>query len=245
MLLNPEKSEVLLIARKANAQNFAGGSGVAVAGSDITFSVKLKSLGVTLDQNLSFDQHVNNVVKASNFHIKALRHIRPYLNKDVANTVACSIVTTRLDYCNSLLYGTSVSNIKKLQRVQNSLARVVAGSKKYDSITPVLKDLHWLPIEQRIEYKVALITHKVLQHQEPQYLAELAVRYEPTRQLRSATQTRLAKPTGIKSKLGLQSFSHASEAIFNKLPENIRNITTTTNFKKKLKTELFSKFLNS
>src|SRR3989442_8448186 len=79
--------------------------------SVIKFSVQLKSLGVTLDQGLTFDQHVRNVVKASNFNIRALRHIRPLLTREVANTVACSIVSTRLDYCNSLLYGISQKNI--------------------------------------------------------------------------------------------------------------------------------------
>jgi len=121
MLLNPDKSEVMLIASPSVAKTFADGSGVAVAGSPITFTVKLKSLGVTLDKTLSFDEHVKNVVKASNFHIKALRHVRPLLNKSIANTVACSIVTTRLDYCNSLLYGTSKANLEKLQRIQNTL----------------------------------------------------------------------------------------------------------------------------
>ena len=162
MLLNPDKSEVMLIASPSIAKTFADGSGVGIAGSQITFSVKLKSLGVTLDKTLSFDEHVKNTVKASNFHIKALRHIRPLLNKSIANSVACSIVTTRLDYCNSLLYRTSKTNLDKLQRIQNTLARVVAGSRKRDHITPVLKDLHWLPVEQRINYKIALITYRIL-----------------------------------------------------------------------------------
>ena len=96
--------------RKANAEKFAQGSAVRVAGSDINYSVQLKSLGVTLDQNLSFDQHVSNIVKASNYNIRALRHIRPMLDKTVANIVACSIVSTRLDYCNSLL--TSTRNLQ-------------------------------------------------------------------------------------------------------------------------------------
>ena len=240
MLLNPDKSEVLLIARKSIAQTFAGGSGVAVAGSDITFSVKLKSLGVTLDQSLSFDQHIQNIVKTSNFHIRALRHIRPYLDKRVANTVACSIVTTRIDYCNSLLYGTSAANIKKLQRVQNTLARVVSGARRRDSITPILMDLHWLPIEQRISYKVALITHKVLLEQQPKYLAELAVKYQPTRHLRSSTQSRLTKPSGLTSKVGRQAFSSSSEETWNALPVCLRDIDDTTTFKKRLKTHFFA-----
>ena len=83
MLLNPDKSEVLLVARKANAEKFAQGSAVRVAGSDINYSMQLKSLRVTLDQNLSFDQHVSNIVKTSNYNIRALRHIRPMLDNTV------------------------------------------------------------------------------------------------------------------------------------------------------------------
>src|ERR1700743_160393 len=191
MLLNPGKSEVLLIGSQAQVKKFAEGSArssIAVAGADIKFSVKLKSLGITIDQSLSFDDHIKNVVKASNVHIQALRHIRPMLNRKVANTVACSIVNTRLDYCNSLLYGTSAKNFKKLQRVQNALARVVSGARRRDHIRPVLKELHWLPLTQRVEYKVAVITHKVLSTRQPQYLADIITEYRPSRQLRSATQ---------------------------------------------------------
>ncbi len=134
-----------------------------VAGSNIKFSVQLRSLGVTLDQELTFDQHVRNVVKVSNFHIHALRHNWPLLTCEIANTVACSIVSTRLDYCNSLLYGTSQKNISKLQRVQNSLARVDADKHcRREHIRPVLRELHWLPIVQLVEYKVALSSFKML-----------------------------------------------------------------------------------
>ena len=245
MLLNPDKSEVLLVARKVVANKFANGSGVAVAGSDITFSVKLKSLGVTIDQTLSFDQYVRDIVKTSNFHIKALRHVRPLLNKTVANTIACSIVSTRLDYCNSLLYGTSVTNIAKLQRVQNSLARVVAGAKRSDHITPVLRDLHWLPVTQRITYKIALLTHKVRQQSQPQYLTELVRPYRPSRQLRSSGQHLISRPSGINSKLGEQSFSHAAHKTWSDLPEDLRATSDIRIFKAKLKTFLFSNFLSN
>src|SRR6478609_7985099 len=100
MLLNPGKSEILLVARKQVAEKLANGSGLTVAGSDIAYLVKLKSLGVTLDQTLSFDQHVMEVVKASYFHMKAFRYIRPVWDRLEATTIACSKVTSRLDYCN-------------------------------------------------------------------------------------------------------------------------------------------------
>ena len=240
MLLNPDKSEVILVARKVNADKFGHGTGVRVADSDIAFSVQLKSLGVTLDRNLSFDQHINNIVKSSNYNIRALRQIRPMLDKTIANTVACSIVSTRLDYCNSLLYGTSVRNIQRLQRIQNSLARAVSGAKKRYHIRPVMKDLHWLPVAQRIDYKVALVTHKILSTGQPVYLRSLIDEYKPTRQLRSEGQRLLVKPRGLQSTLGSRSFTRASEAVWNTLPDSIRKTEDIKTFKKHLKTYMFS-----
>ena len=240
MLLNPDKSEVLLVASQRNAKKIAPGSGVSVAGAKITSSVTLKSLGVTLDRSLTFDQHVQGVVRASNYHIRALRHIRPMLDRAVANTMACSIVSTRLDYCNSLLYGTKVSNIQKLQRVQNSLARVVACSTMRDHITPVLKELHWLPVKQRIEYKVALVTHKVLSTGQPPYLAELVSTYKPGRQgLRSATKHQLTIPTGLGTRAGQRTFTRAAEYVWKQLPLPIKSAKCLFTFKSKLKTFLF------
>jgi hypothetical protein len=240
MLLNPDKSEVLLVARRPNAAKFASGSGINVAGSLVAYSVQLKSLGVTLDQELTFDQHVSNIVKVSNFNIRALRHIRPMLDRTVANTVACSIVSTRLDYCNSLLYGTSAKNIQKLQRVQNALARVVSGARKFDHIKPILRELHWLPVAQRVQYKVALITHKVLNTGQPHYLNSLMTEYKPTRQLRSENKRQLSKPSGLTSTAGLRTFTRASEAVWNKLPEDIRISADFRSFKCKLKTFIFT-----
>ena len=243
MLLNPDKSEVLLAAGRAQASQFAGGSGLRVAGSNITFSVKLKSLGVTIDQNLSLDQHVTNVVKASNFHIMGLRHIRPLLDEKTANTVACSIVSSRLDYCNSLLYGTSNKNMAKLQRVQNALARVVTGTKRRDHIRPALKKLHWLPVAQRVEYKVALITQKVVSTQQPQYLAELITPYRPTRTLRSSSQQSLAR-CRTKKAIGERAFSFAAPTVWNNLPSELKSTGCTLplrTFKTRLKTHLFQR----
>ena len=133
--------------------------------------------------------------------------------------------------------------IKKLQRVQNSLARVVAKSNWRDHMTPVmwsLKDLHWLPVRQRIDYKVALVTHKVLETGQPGYLADFISEYKPgVRGLRSATQRRLTIPTGLKSTAGQRTFTSASEAVWNKLPQDIRSAKTLVSFKSRLKTHFY------
>ena len=173
-----------------------------------------------------------------NIYIRALRHIRPLLDHKVANTVACSIVNTRLDYCNSLLYGLPAKNVAKLQRVQNTLARLVSGRGRWEHVRPVLKDLHWLPITQRVQYKVALITHKVLTTRQPQYLAEIVTAYVPKRELRSSTQNRLAGRSA-NLKIGERAFSCASRSIWNNLPQELREVKSLELFKRRLKTRLF------
>ena len=139
MLLNPDKSEVLLLSRKSVAKTPLADMKVNVAGADISCQNKFKTLGVTLDSKLSLCRHVQNVIKSCNYHIRAFRHVRQYFDRTTANMVACSIVSSRLDYCNFILYNTSEGNLNRLQRVQNNLARVVVRSKRSDHITPTLK----------------------------------------------------------------------------------------------------------
>jgi len=96
---------VVLLGTPAQLRSATNNTTVDVAGSTLPVASKLKSFGVTTDSNLRFDSHARNVAKACNFHTHALRHVRSLLTDDVAQTVACSIVTSRLDYCNALLSG--------------------------------------------------------------------------------------------------------------------------------------------
>ena len=148
LALNPCKSEAIQF-RTAQTRSDDCATVVNVAGENIVMSPSIKSLGVVLDSQLSFDNNVAAVMKACYFHMCALRHIRSSLPDEVAKMVACSITSSRLDYCNSLLVGMSENNFAKLQRLQNSLARVVIETTRYNHvkrevvhITPVLGQLH-------------------------------------------------------------------------------------------------------
>ena len=188
--LNPSKSEAIAFfnPRSKPLQTLAESvESISVASSPIKLQISIKNLGVYLDSRLSFDKQVSETCKASYFHIRALRHIRSSLTAEAAKTVATAIVGSQLDYCNSLLAGTSVSNVSRLQLVQNTLARVVAQKSGFDHITPFLSELHWLPVRHRINFKIAAITHTVLQSQQPSYLAALIPRYAPVRSLRSSS----------------------------------------------------------
>jgi hypothetical protein len=238
--LNPTKSEVIQFTACHGHDRVDDLASFQVSGTAIELSATIKSLGVILDSKLTFDKHVSNISKACYCHIRALRHVRESLPDDVARTVACSIVGSRLDYCNSLLAGMTKSNIAKLQRVQNTLARTVLRLRKYDHITPALNDLHWLPIEQRITYKLCTLAYKIKTTNQPIYLRELLVDYEPTRTLRSSAKHLLCQ---YKTKLVIASraFRHSAAAAWNSLPDNFRDNNITFDiFKRKLKTHLFS-----
>src|SRR5664279_1749555 len=185
MLLNPTKSEAIAIGTRAQVAAASANGAVIVAGNRVPLSDSVKLLGVTIDSVLSFDQHVINVVRGCNYHLRALRHIRPLITTDVAKTVACSMVSSRLDYCNALLHLTTVKNLNKLQTVQNDLACIVLQTNRQTSATHSLQTLHWLPIKHRTVYKIATTVFKLRQTHLPSYLSELIVDYQPLRALRS------------------------------------------------------------
>ena len=148
----------------ASRQPIVGSSGTAAAsrGCGLIFCCSRGKAWILMSWiNLNFNDKVKHVCRASLFHIRALRHIRKSLTADMANSVACAFVQSRIDYANSLYTGMSSANFNKLQMVQNTLARVVTLTKKRDHIQPTLKRLHWLPIRQRVNYKEAMLTYTI------------------------------------------------------------------------------------
>ena len=144
-----------------------------------------------------------------------------------------------LDYCNSLLYGSPKYLIKQLQRVQNAAARVVTVSPKFCHITPVLKNLHWLPIDLRIEFKILTITYKALHDLAPAYIKNLLKKYYPPRDLRSSKKNLLVVPAFRTNSYGRRAFSVIAPLLWNSLPQHIRDAGSLDIFKRRLKTALF------
>ena len=192
-----------------------------------------------LTQKCPLTKQVSEICKATYFHIRALRHIRSSLTTEACKTIATAIVGSLLDYCNSLLVGTSTSNLARLQLVQNTLARVVTQKSRFSHISPVLSDLHWLPIRHRISFKLATITFKVLQFHQPSYLADLVPRYTPLRSLRSSSSLTICVPSRKTTMAKSKSFSSAASDFWNKLPVHLSSIPALPAFRKRLKHHLF------
>ena len=156
--------------------------------------------------------------------------MRSSLDTNSAIVLANSLVASKVDYCNSLYYGLPAASLDKLQRVQNSLARVVVPSvRRHDHITPTLNRLHWLPIRQRIIFKIASLTYKTLHNRKPSCLFQLLNPYVPTRNLRSLDKNLLTIPD-IRSANGRRSFAFAAPTIWNSLPFQLRTCPTLAVF---------------
>ena len=211
---------------------------VRVGNHLITKSRCVRNLGTWFNDTFDMSQHITNLCSASFFQLHKIRRIRKYLKQEAAATLVRSFVTCRIDYCNSLLYGLLDYQLAKLQRVQNSAARLVYRESKFCHITPLLKKLHWLPIMYRIRFKIALLTYKAISGLAPSYITDLvSSKTGANYSLRSGDELLLNFPL-LKSysTLGDHSFGMATPHVWNSLPIFIRRATTVNNFKSQLKT---------
>ena len=249
LLLNSSKSELMVTGTTSQVKHFSEAHEVvSIADSPIVPSSTLRLLGGTFDPNFNFNAHVNNICTSVNIQLRALKHIRKSLDQATANTGATCIIGSRLDYCNSLLAGISNYNLKRLQRLQTHAAKIVLNDYK-TAHNRLLSDLHWLPVAQRIDYKISLLTFKAIVAGEPKYISDMLHSYNPARSLRSSRQFLLDQPLS-KSALHDRAFSILGPKTFNKLPLDVRRLafansvengqTSFSTFKKQLKTCLFS-----
>jgi hypothetical protein len=160
----------------------------------IHFSSTVSDLSFLIDGRLNMADHVASV-RRSCFH--QLRQVRGFLTTAALKTLVHAFISSRLDYSNGLLLGITDSLLGKSQSVQNAAARLITGASKFDHITPVLSDLHWLHVRQRIKFKVALLMYKCLHGLAPSYLAEFCkpvVSVQGRQHLRSAASGMLSVP---------------------------------------------------
>ena len=121
----------------------------------------VKNLGTWLDSTLSMNSYVNNTCSNAFYYLYNIRRIRKYLSRRSTERLIHAIVSRRVDYCNSLLYGLPAYQLNKLQRVQNVAARLIFQESKYCHVRPLLYNLHWLPVKFRIDFIVSSIVFNV------------------------------------------------------------------------------------
>jgi len=189
----------------------------------ITPAQSARYLGVIFDSTLSMSDHISPVSKSCFLSMRDLRRIRNTLDFSTARTIATSLIHSKLHYCNSPFLNLPQSQLGRLQLILNSSARAVSKTPKFAQISPVLKSLHWLKLEQRIQYKVASLTYKVLQSEPPSYLHSL-LNVQSYRTTRSSAIITLQRPS-VCSRLKITdiSFTHHAPVLWNSLPKQLHH----------------------
>ena len=233
------KTEFLVIGKKSVTNKLSNVSSINIGGTYVKSVQSARNIGAVLDAELSMSQHINSVVRSCYCHLRQIAHIRPHLTNEAAATLINCLITSRLDFMNSLLHGIPSNLVRKLELIQNNAARVVCQKKKRDHVTPLLKALHWLPIDFRIQFKINLITFKAIHGLAPAYLASLIIPYVPSRTLRSSSQGQLVEKKARCKRTGDRAFSVCAPKLWNALPQNIRESANVKCFKTALKTFYF------
>ena len=217
--LNSEKTEFIIIGDRQASESFINKFPTQLLGNFISPIDTIKNLGVTFDSGNTFTSHITNICHACYYHLKDLRRIRKFLSVDTAALLANSMISSRFDYCNSLLYGVSKYNVAKLQKIQNAICRIVFRLDRTSHVTPFLQKLHWLPITYRILYN--LITFKAIKFSQPIYLASLIKTSCLTRGNRLSLSS-----VSHKKAIGSQGFAMAYPTGWNRLPQSVRSQQT-------------------
>jgi hypothetical protein len=235
--LNDSKTEFVMFGTPKDLSQVSDWT-VTVGDNEILPSVSARNIGAHMDSGLDMKTQISNTIKSCYYQIHGISKIRKFLTVEATKSLVNAFVTSRLDNLNSLLYGIPDTQLKRLQKVQNCAARLIVRQKKIDHITPILKDLHWLPVKYRIDYKILLLVFKCVIGKAPEYLSSLITPYVPTRPLRSESQL-LLQEISTKKQIGQRAFSCCGPKLWKQLPLTLRKCTSLSAFKIQLKTHLF------
>ncbi|KAK2145109.1 hypothetical protein NP493_4026g00000 [Ridgeia piscesae] len=225
------KTQYLPIVPKS-ADAIVDKSVIRVGEATITASLCVQCLGVCIDRHLVMKKQVSQTISACSFYLRNINQISRFLTRPTKERVVNAIITSRLDYCNALSY------IARLQRIQHMAARSIMRSPRSDSATPLQRELHWLPIVCRVDFKLLVFTYKAMHNDAPMYLCELVCPYQSTRTLRPANNNML-EVKRTRTKAGDCSFAVAAASLCNNLPTVIKTCDNLTSYKRLLKTHFF------
>ena len=242
--LNPDKTEYILFSSKRDNNR----ASFTAMDTELRPSDQVRNLGVIFDRNFKFNKQVESISKSCRYHMRDFYRIRKYLTRDAAIKLANALVTSRIDYCNSLLGFVSERELKRLQVIQNSLARLVCKQRKFSHATPLLKSLHWLPVKYRIDYKSCLLIFKTIKFHTPSYFTQWFIPYScSVNTRRSLVSKHFLNEVAFDRKIHKSKtcfdgiFSVRGPKLWNSLPLDLRVSENVDSFKSKLKTYFFSK----
>ena len=240
--LNCEKTEFMVISSKQLTQSHNFDLRLSIGGELIEPSTSaIRNLGVMIDANLSMESAITHVCRSSYISIHNLNRVKKYLDFESLEKLIHCFISSKLDYCNALYFGLPAFQLNRLQRVQNVAARVLTCTYRHEHISPILYQLHWLPIEYRVQFKVLLLIHKFLNDKAPAYLNDVFTLDTTIRPQRPSHINCLSVPFTRSAFMQKRALTVAGPRLWNVLPDDFRSEKNTDVFKRKLKTLLFTR----
>ena len=239
-MLNNDKTEFLIIGTRQQLSKVSIQS-IEIGQTEVSPVASARNLGTWFDTHLDMGTHITKTCSSAFYYLYNIRHIRKYLSRESTEKLVHAFISSRLDYCNSLLYGIPEYQTGKLQRVMNASARLVyiyIARTSSAHITPPLAELHWLPVRSRIHYKILLITFKILHGRSTKYLSDLISIQQPSSyNLRRNENGRLLERPSAKTKktMGDRAFHVTASFLRKKLPRSAREGTNLESFKTLIK----------
>ena len=214
--LHDNKTELMLVTSKRTKHLHSLPTSITIGNAQISLKQSVKNLGFTLECHLTMNAHVSKIARTCYFELRRLASIRGFLTSTATATFVSTFALSRIDYCNSLLFGSTHDVTSCLQRIQNYTVGVILHLPKSSNITTHLKSLHWLPVKERSTYKIACLCYHCHSRTAPSYVADtLQKKPSHTRNTRSSSYTMplLNRPAQRKATLGDRSFSFASSSV--------------------------------
>ena len=237
--LNDDKTEVILFGSPFFLKIHPSIS-IQIGKAYIDSHPHVRNLGAIFDSKLSMDKFINFKVSSTNYYLRNIAKIRRILSVQATKSLIHAYVTSRLDYCNSLLIGINKTQMKKLQNIQNTAARLVMGVGRDCDISAILHELHWLPVWKRIIFKVLVHVFNSINGAAPEYFKELMPSYKSTGVHLRGYDALLLETVTTQNKYGDRCFEITGPKLWNCLPLDVRRSNSITCFKKLLKTFLFT-----
>ena len=220
LLINPDKTKVLVLGTHKMLQRLPDDFYVTLLEKRITPTISARDLGIQLDSTLSFNEHIANTVSTCIASLCQINRVKHLFDPKILENVISSLVFSKLYYCSNVWSSTTKKNIEKLQKVQNFAARIITGTQKYEHITPILKQLNWLPVPDMLKYFVGVLTFKCLNGLAPDYLNSYFQERLSLHDRNTRNKQKLNIPA-YRSAAGQRTFEYRAVSLWNSLPSNI------------------------
>jgi hypothetical protein len=241
--INPEKNKFLLVGTRQLLNLLSDDMSLNFLNKTIVPVTSISDLGIILDRNLTYNEHITQLSSECMAKLCQINRVKHCFDQKTLIYIICAVVMGKLYYCSTVWSNTSFSNIKKLQAVQNFACRIIANGKKFDHITPILKDIGWLPVKEHLLFKDLVMIYKCINSLAPTYLCDLFLKRKELNNRATRNNEALHIPL-FSTTTGQRSFRYRAVGLWNSLDNELKKLPLAT-FKIKLKEFLLNRYFET